>query len=393
MHNPTGAEYPPASESHLSQAPSSQVGIGPNALLLALVLVLALDAAAGDAAELLETAPPASGDAAAPARESAPAVAAEPSPPAAETPEAQALRLSSCSLPQEAEFFGFEWARRTSYRSVCLASHWLDGLFGDNPFDPKEGRINGYLALVTEKREDGGWESVPRIRTRVKLPQASKRFDLFFDRDKESQSIASESAALHPEASAPTEENTNQVGIGYLLHQGMTDLLNVRLGLRLRSGKPDLFARSQYATFFAERPKSRWNFEQTLFWRTSEGFGETTALEYERHVGGPNIFRWSNSATYSETSDGFRWNSVFSFFYALKEDRAIQLSYGANGETKQVESVANHGPRVSYRQRLEQRWLVVELYTGIDNFKDETMPIRQEQAYVGARIEAHFSPQ
>lgn len=363
------------------------------------VLALLLGAGTGYAGEITDTTAPPAGDEALTATEgSAPAAAstspASPAPAApAETPEALEQRLSSCSIPQETEFFGFEWARRTSYRSVCLASHWLDGLFGDLPFDPKKGKINGYVALNIEKREDGSWESVPRIRTRVKLPQASKRFDLFFDRDKESQSIASESAALHPEASAPTEESTNQVGIGYLLHQGMTDLLNVRLGLRVRSGSPDLFARSQYAASIAESPTSRWNFEQTLFWRTSEGFGETTALEYERHVGGPNIFRWTNSATYSETSDGFRWNSVFSFFHALREDRAIQWSYGANGETKQVESVANHGPRVSYRQRLKQRWLVVELYTGIDNFKDELMTSRREQAYVGARIEAHFSPQ
>lgn len=335
------------------------------------VLALSLGAGPGNAAE---TAPP------------------EPVTPA-ETPEAQELRLSSCSIPQEAEFFGFEWARRTSYRSVCLASHWLDGLFGDNPFDPKEGKINGYVALVTEKREGGGWDGAPRIRTRVKLPQASERFDLFFDRDKESQTIANESAALHPEASAATEESTNQVGIGYLLHRGMTDLLNFRLGVRIRNQKLDLFARSQYAAFFAETPTSRWNFEQTLFWRTAEGIGETTALEYARHIGGPNIFRWSNSATYSETSDGFRWNSVFSFFHALREDRAIQWSYGANGETGQVESIANHGPRVSYRQRLEQRWLVVELYTGIDNFRDDLMTRREDQAYIGARIEAHFSPQ
>ncbi|HET6719074.1 MAG TPA: hypothetical protein VFH22_05485 [Rhodocyclaceae bacterium] len=372
-----------------------------NLVLNALVLTLALGAATAGAAEPAATTDPAVGAAPAPAPEIAPAAgeappaeAAPPRPaPAAETPEAQELRLSSCSIPQEAEFFGFEWARRTSYRSVCLASHWLDGLFGDNPFDPKEGQINGYFALVTEKREDGGWDSAPRIRTRIKLPQASKRFDLFFDRDRESQTIASESAALHPETSAATEESTNQVGIGYLLHQGMTELLNVRLGLRVRSEKLDLFARSQYTAIFAENPTGRWNFQQTLFWRTTEGFGETTALEYERHIGGPNIFRWSNSATYSEITDGFRWNSVFSLFHALNEDRAIQWSYGANGESGQVESIASHGPRVSYRQRLEQRWLVVEVYTGIDNIKDELMTSRREEAYVGARIEAHFSPQ
>lgn len=327
-----------------------------------------------------------------------PAPAASPDEPAAPplSPEqAEQLRtqnLISCSIPEEAEFFGFEWARRTSYRSVCLASHWLDGLFGDNPFDPKEGQVNGYFALITEKRQGNGLETTPRVRVRVKLPQASKRFDLFFDRDKESQSIAGESAALHPEAT-PEEASTNQVGVGYLLHKGVDELLNFRLGLRLRDWRPELFVRSTYAAILADSGTGRWNLEQTLFWKKAEGFGETTGLEYQRHLGGPHVFRWGSSATLSELSDGLRWNTTLSVFQALADDRGIQWSYGANGETRRPESVSNHGLRISYRQRLQRRWLVLEIYTGIDRIKDENHPQRESQAYLGARLEAHFNPQ
>ena len=315
-----------------------------------------------------------------------------PVPPAAETQEALEQRLTTCSIPREEEFLGLEWARRTSYRSVCLASHWFDGLFGDEAFDPKEGSINGYFAMVTEKRQDGGWETAPRLRTRIRLPQASKRFDLFFDRDKESQSIAGETAALRPEATLPGEGSTNQLGIGYDLARGVSDLLNLRLGLRLRSSGPELFVRSRYHATLADTGIGLWNLEQTFFWITHDGFGETTALEYQYHLGGPYVVRWQGSGTFSQQSDGLRWNSNLSLLHAIDADRALQWSFGGNGETGQFDPVAAYGPRVTYRQRLQRRWLILELYAGVDRVQTETIPDRTSQAYVGARIEAHFSP-
>ena len=301
-------------------------------------------------------------------------------------------RLATCSIPEEDEFFGFEWARRAGFRSVCLASHWVDGLFGDNPFDPKEGKINGNVSLEVESRQHRGLEIMPRIRSSVKLPQASKKIDLFFDRDKESQSIGGASSALHSDNKAPTEEATNQLGIGYQVYQGLADLLNFRIGVRLYSWRPELFVRSRYAVTFAESKTDHWNFEQTLFWKKSEGFGETSGLEYQRHLGGPYLFRWQNGATYSETSVGVRWNSSVSIFHALSDENAIQWTYGANGETGEADPMASHGPRVMFRQRLSRRWLVLELYTGIDHVKTALDPVRQSQAYVGAKIEAHFNP-
>lgn len=311
---------------------------------------------------------------------------------AAEPSDEEQRRLVTCSIPEEDEFFGFEWARRTGFRSVCLASHWLDGLFGDRPFDPKAGKITGNVSLNIESRQNSGLELAPRIRSSVKLPQASQKFDLFFDRDKESQSIDGTSNALRSDTKTQAEESTNQLGIGYQVYKGLADLLNFRIGIRLHSTRPELFARSRYNLTFAETSTDRWNFEQTLFWKITEGFGETSGLEYQSHLGGPYLFRWQSGATYSESSIGTQWNSSISIFHALSDENAIQWSYGANGETGLADPVANHGPRVMFRQRLSRRWLVLELYTGVDHVKTALEPVRQSQAYFGAKIEAHFSP-
>ena len=321
-----------------------------------------------------------------------PEEASAPTPPTAPPLDEKQQILSSCSLPKESEFFGFEWARRTSFRSVCLASHWIDGMFGENEFDPKEGEVNGYIALNSERRSHEQSETLPTIRVSLRLPQASKKFDLFFDRDLERQSIAGESAALRPESRTETDARTNQLGIGYQLYQGVVDLLNVRIGARVRSLRPELFARSRYAATLADSGTDRWHFEQTLFWIKDDGFGEFTGLEYQRHLGGPFALHWQNGASYAEATRGVRWSSAISLFHAIDNDRGIQWSYGANGETGLPTPLANHGPRISYRQRAKQRWLIFETYLGLDYPKDEVQTVRQSQAYIGARIEAHFNP-
>lgn len=378
--------------------PSCSPAAGPPKRLVVplALLALVLATAPGLAAEPAAVAPDAAEAAAPAAGETAAEAPAEAFPVAPVVPpeplEVLHQRLSTCSIPEEEEFLGLEWARRTSYRSVCLASHWLDGLFGDEAFDPEEGRINGYFALVSENRDDGSWKVTPRLRTRVRLPQASKRLDLFFDRDRESQSIAGESPALRPEANLAGEESSNQFGIGYDLKRGLAHLLNVRLGLRVRSWRPELFARSRYSVTLADTGQDRWNLEQTLFWIKHDGIGETTALEYQRHLGGPFVLRWQGSGTFSQQSDGLRWNSNLSVFHALGNDRALHWSFGGHGETGHAEPVTAYGPRLSFRERLKRRWVIVEVYTGVDRVQTEQVPVRTSRAYVGMRLEAHFSP-
>lgn len=312
---------------------------------------------------------------------------------AAETKEAnRSAAVTTCSLPEEEEFLGLEWARRTTFRSVCLAAHWVDSLFGEDPFDPKTGRINGHVSITADRRQGGSTEVIPRVRASVKLPNVSRKVDLFFDRDKESQTIVGESDALHPETTKTGEETSSQLGVGYQLHQGLRELMNIRAGIRIRAWKPEPFARSRYDVTFADTGTDRWTFGQTLFWRKGDGFGETSSLDYERHLGGPFILRWGNSATFSEETDGLRWNSGLSVFHAITNDDAMQWSYGGGGETGSVIKLARHGPRVTYRHRMKQRWLVFEAYAGVENIKNDTLPKREARSYVGAKIQASFNP-
>lgn len=296
--------------------------------------------------------------------------------------------LRDCELPTDQEMLGLDWARRTVFTSVCQSARWFDGLFGDEFV--KDSEMEGSIAFNLERREGGARDLTPRLRFRATLPNISKRLDVFLDREDENKTIVGQSENPAMAQLGQDRQESTQLGLGYELRRTINSLLNFRAGIRLREGKPDPFVRSRYNREFARRESSQWRFAQTIFWRNAEGFGETSALDFEVKLDGRHLLRWQNNATLSQDTEAFRWASALSLYRTLGENKAAQLSYSANGETGRAERVGNFGPRLSYRQQLNRKWLFGEIYVGIDYPKDSPEVARGRQSYIGVKIEATF---
>lgn len=341
-----------------------------NRLTIAVSCLLGLGAAVAQ-----EAAPP----------EPPPGVPAE----APAVPEEQGPRwLRECELPLDEEMLGLDWARRKLFTSVCQSARWFDGLFGDDYV--KDSEMEGSLELNYERREGGTQDFTPRFRFRAKLPNINKRLDVFVDREDENKTIVGQSENAAMTQLGQDRQESTQLGLGYELRRTLDSLLNFRAGIRLREGKPDAFVRSRYSREFARREDRQWRFTQTIFWRHAEGFGETSALDAEVRLDDRHLLRWQNNATLSQSTDAFRWISALSLYRSLDDNKAVQLSYSANGETGRAERVGNFGPRLSYRQQLNRKWLFGEVYVGLDHPKDSPDVARGRQSYIGVKIEATF---
>lgn len=296
----------------------------------------------------------------------------------------------SCVLQKDEEFIGLDWARRTTYQGICASALWLDQLFGDEIKDASEYQIEGYLGANLEKQKGGTMDFSPKLRMRLKLPNLSHKFDLFFEREDENKTIAGESDSAVTRQLGSGGQESSQVGLGYEIMRGLDSLLNFRLGMRLIDRKLDPFVRSRYTLDFAKSERAEWRFGQTLFYRHMEGFGETTSLDYEKRMGGPFVFRWNTSATVSQTTEAFKWGSGVSVLHPVDERRTLIYSYSASGDTGRAINVNSFGPRVGYRQQMQRRWLFGEIYAGVDRPKLEPGETRPVTPYIGAKLEAHF---
>lgn len=296
--------------------------------------------------------------------------------------------LADCELPTDQELLGLDWTRRKIFTSVCQSARWFDGLFGDEFV--KDSDMEGSLSLNFERREGGTRDFTPRLRFRTSLPNISKRLDVFLDREDENKTIVGQSENAAMTQLGQDRLDSTQLGLAYELRRTLDSLLNFRAGIRVREGKPDPFVRSRYSLEFARGESSQWRFLQTIFWRNAEGFGETSALDFEVKLDQRHLLRWQNNATLSQDTDAFRWASALSVYRSLGDNKAAQLSYSANGETGRPEPVGNFGPRLSYRQQMNRKWLFGEVYVGIDYPKDSPEVARGRQSYVGLKIEATF---
>lgn len=324
--------------------------------------------------------------------------------PADALPEAAAEDEDACTVqtpiltPRDESADGASWARDWLFRSVCRSAQWFDSFFGEERFDDAASRMRGNAFLIAENRQGHGLKWKPGLRVRVSLPNVSKRFDVFFDRDEEQNTIEGRAdPATTPLANRPTgvrtDEDSTQVGIGYRLIQELDELLNFRVGVRARGGSLRPFVQGRYRHEFFKTEATQWVFTETLFWRKPDGFGQTTALDYEAAMTRSLLFRWFNNATYSELSNGFSWQSGVSFYQDLGDARAVQLQLSSTGETGAQVDVANYGVRLSYRQTIGRPWLFGEVFTGLDHPRADIDPVRREEAFFGVRTEIHFGRQ
>jgi len=179
---------------------------------------------------------------------------------------------------------------------------------------------------------------------------------------------------------AVTPQVNHRVVIGILL----------RTFLLARGGQIEPFVQGQFRFVFGQTDTTRWRLTETIFWRKSEGAGETTSLDFEAAIRKDILFRWFNDATVSESTRLLRWVSGTSLYFDLGNRRAAQAQFTMNGDTGEPVDVANYGVRLSYRRSIGRPWLIGEAYVGHDYPKIAPGIDRLSQTFVGLRLELQF---
>jgi hypothetical protein len=292
-----------------------------------------------------------------------------------------------CELPRDRATLGLDTTRRFMFDTVCTAARWLDGFFGDIRYEEAAPGVRGRLSLGFERREGEGMQFRPRFRVRVPLPNLNERLSIYLEREDETRSIEGRNVeggqAIETVSSTRTATDSTQVG--FARRRGDMDF---RLGLRAPQGKLDYYARARYRNTFWQTDETQWRFSQTFYWRYSDGWGETSELDYERKLSQRYFMRWYNAATWSQTTEGVSWNAGVPL-YRSSGDTVIVLEPNMNGQTGLPFAVSSYGLRGAYRKTLGRRWLFGEVYVGQDWVKTFG-PRRDAQPFVGVIVEIVF---
>lgn len=293
------------------------------------------------------------------------------------------------SCTNSAEVDSLNWLDRIHSRwseRVCNTSAHFDHFFGDinNQKEYTSSSVRLYNSFVVTQKDHTVFAFNPRIRARIVLPNLEKRFNLLITDDSENQNSLSPS-----DESLPKSNKTDthySATLRWIADEKNNRQLNLDVGIRLNNGL-NLFTQSQFRYYYIVNENQRWTFGETFFWRSQEGFGEKTQLDLDHQLGNNKLIRWTNAATFSESSQGLDWLEQFTLFQQIDTKQALSYTIAMNGFTLPNPIAENYEISMRYRRNIYRPWLFYELEPQLN------WPLEENHEFTPAvifRIEALF---
>lgn len=280
-----------------------------------------------------------------------------------------------------------ETAREKVYNATEWAARGIDSWFGDRPFEDG-GRISqGRLGLRTLWREDDGFDFNLRFRVRMELPNARDRAYLIIGRENERELVTDKPDAFSRQQQLLSEDRNQDDTFFAGLGVALRDSIDLRVGVR---GGYKIYTQARYTKEWMLSERDRTEFRETIFWTVSEGFGSTTSFDYEHFYSPSLAFRWLNSGTVSEKTDGFAWSSSAGMYKAFGDDKLLSAEALVNGETGIGVGVREYGVRIKWQQPVYRDWLIGELVFGHFWPRKDEYSERSSSWAIGGGLEMRF---
>lgn len=277
------------------------------------------------------------------------------------------------------------------FRFTCSTATWFDGLFGNRRFDDEYRETHGSVTAGMRWSERDSFDELLRFRVRLYLPQFNESLYAFIGRTDREDFITDSQSDLYvlPDRFNRGTDDEVFVGFGYKEKMRKRGSFDADAGVRVRFPMdPYVKGSYRYARPIGERNLIR--LRETIFWQRSERFGTTALIEWDHILAKNYLTRWTNSATYSQNTDGVRWYSTLTLYQLLNDERAFAYELAANGSTDHEVPLRDYGAAVIYRQRVWRDWLLVELRAGVDWPREELTEERRANLNGGIAFEMRY---
>ncbi|MEP0775402.1 MAG: hypothetical protein HRF46_13705 [Acidobacteriota bacterium] len=282
------------------------------------------------------------------------------------TPEAPQPAQDPCARRRSLRDSAIDDTRRVLAETLCRATLWFDGLFGADEHPEAARNAHGRAEVSVFNSDYEGTRLRGRLNARVDLPNLQERLNAFVGRDDPDDFVQDrrEGAALRSQMRDFQRHESWLAGFGYSLPGDYRQRFDVRVGTRV-STAPKLFVQGRWRRNIEVGEASLWHLRQTVFWTNRDGFGTTSAVEYDRVLTPSLLFRLAAVGTVSERGEGLDWRTNALLFQSLPGPHAMALEGFVRGETGAEVPLREYGSRLIYRRTLRQReWLFGEAFVG-----------------------------
>jgi hypothetical protein len=327
-----------------------------------------------------------------PAATPAPTPAPQAQPAAAEQGASKAEEPDPCKLLQMPEDSAIDKSRLVLARTLCSATAWFDGLFGDRHDATTAEAGFGRLELGLTHSQFDGTKLTARLNARYPLPNIEKKLHIFVARENQDDFIQDrmESLALRSQFLRIDTHERWVAGVGYALSESAEQSTSFRLGARINSA-PEIFGQGIYRRQVSLSERSRLYLRETVFWTNRDGFGSTTSVGADRILSQKLVGRIDTVGTISEATQGVDWRTSATLYRSLEHLQAIAAQAFVRGETSADVPFQEWGLNAIYRRPLGRRdWLFGELLTGYSWPREHLDQSRKGSLLVGVGVEVAF---
>jgi hypothetical protein len=289
-----------------------------------------------------------------------------------------------------------QWLDRTRqglYDAMWHSAMRVDRWFGSDKDESayKKG-VYGSIAPAVLYDQYNHVQTRVRFNVNLPLPQINSRFNAFIGRFDPNEFVTEQnepSGAIARQYGPLTEDQT-LFGLAY--HEPERQGGHFEAGSGVRVALPlDPYIKGSYVYELGASDCGLLALRETAFWQDhAEGFGVTTRVDMEHIYDRRWLVRWTNSATFSQKSDGIRGYSALLAMRGFHSRRAIALEIGFDGASDAPVPVHDYGMKVAYRQSVLRRWLIMEVRTSVDWPKDFVTQMRSRSLGIGLGFEMLF---
>lgn len=263
----------------------------------------------------------------------------------------------------------------TTRRTLRFSTEWLaravDGSFGDKSFDQGGKVSDGRIDLIVHKRQAQVHEFEQRFNASLRLPNLEHRVHVFIGNDDERDVVTD-----NPQSFSQQQRLTESRPVARSFFAGvkvpLLESFEFRVGVR---GALKPFAQASYDRSWSLSEADTVEFRETLFWTLADRFGATTVGAWSHTLSPTLAVRWLNSATITEVTRRFEWNSLVGAYQSFGAERVLALEALLNGAQGTGVRVAEYGLQVRWEQPVYRNWLLGEV--GVGHFwprRDATSP-------------------
>lgn len=318
-------------------------------------------------------------------------LADEAGPPA---PEPDPPERTKCDRPGSDADAWIDRMQRGVYGTVCGSASWFDGLFGNPRYEQDSDETFGRLGLLETYDRRDQLDTRVRLRARFALPNLENRFRLTLGRG-DAQDLVEERPRNTENPLPPKFESVDDeawlLGLGYSRQGGLENGFDFGVGVRLHT-PIDPYVKATYRHNLIFNSDTMIRLRETPFWRDSRGFGTTTQATLDHLLTESLLFRWNNTATIAEDTEGFEWGSNINLYQSLSRRRAISYTVLTVGETRADVELQNFGFKVEYRQNIYRKWLFMSLGAAATWPRETLLEERKFNPGVGVGFEMYFGP-